>query len=206
MSATLAVIVCAALLQSCNSESMYEEPAYGYYTAEEINVIKAMAEAYGLSIELDENYYGPKKTFPEFEEEMQSYADMLGEYEIVLEEGENNTFIANKKGDDLSRMSTRSTETWNDTFKKGIYTFTLTIEWKESTDNKMPGYASGYIKASCDSGDYFGGLHCTLGSKGSETVLFSGYISLPGYTYSITNGRLNIRTKIGSFLFEPFYV
>lgn len=37
-------------------------------------------------------------------------------------------------------------------------------------------------------------------------VLFSGNIALPGYTYSITHGKLNIKTKKGTFLFEPFFV
>lgn len=38
-------------------------------------------------------------------------------------------------------------------------------------------------------------------------VLFSGNIALSGYTYSITHGKLNIKTKKkGTFLFEPFFV
>ena len=36
----------------------YTTEEYGYYTEEEIDAIKAMAEKYELSIEIDENYYG----------------------------------------------------------------------------------------------------------------------------------------------------
>ena len=68
-------------------------------------------------------------------------------------------------------------------------------------------YAYSIIKASDDfNGDLYGTLHCTLGTKGSEYVLFSGTMPLIGYTYIISDGKLNIRTKKGSYLFQPFYV
>ena len=211
LSAMLTLVIGAALLQSCSSESVYEEPLYGCYTEEEIEVIETMAEAYGLSIEVDRNYYGPKKTFAEFEEEMEYYADLSGEYEFkLLHNSDSNVYVASKVKREFSRIKTRSIEgedSWSDSFFKGIYTFTLVIEWIESTNTKMPGYASGYIKASDNfNGDLFGTLHCTLGTKGSEYVLFSGTMPLIGYTYIISDGKLNIRTKKGSYLFQPFYV
>lgn len=184
MSATLAVIVCAALLQSCNSESVYEEPAYGYYTAEEINVIKAMAEAYGLSIELNENYYGSKKTLQEFEHEMAGLSSMLGEYEMSSTMDVRGDIICtSRKKERNPRALTRYVEdsgSWTgEEFTAGWeYKASVTIKWNMSEDlrlEQLKGSVTSYMKGAYDY-NYTeigkGTLSCSL--LGPKSIEFNG--------------------------------
>ena len=133
--AMLAVVVGAALLQSCSSESAYEEPAYGYYTEEEINVVKAMAEAYGLSFELNEDYYGPKKTLHEFENEMIGLSALTGEYEMIPQRNRNGelTFTSQRKDEVVSRSVTRYIESdgkFSDVEDCDQFEISVTVKWE----------------------------------------------------------------------------
>lgn len=205
-SAALLTVFGAALLQSCSSEyEYYAAEEYGYYTEEEIAAIKALGESYGVTINIDENTYEIKKTLSEFEEEIKYYASLMGEYEILPDENKGeNMFIARKKESDLSRALTRSAEgsgKWDYTFHKGIYNFSLSVSWKEATGNGL-GNAFGVLTAQSAYDYCTGHLNCQLGYKGSSTVLFSGWIMLKYYTYHITQGAIDIKTKYGSFFFE----
>ena len=125
----------AALLQSCSSESMYEEPAYGYYTEEEINVIKAMAEVYGLSIELNEDYYGPKKTLYEFENDMIGLSALTGEHEMIPQKNRNGelAFTSQKKDEVVPRSVTRYIESegeFSDVEDCDDFEISVTIKWE----------------------------------------------------------------------------
>lgn len=206
LSAVLFAVAGAVMLQSCSSEyEFYEETEeYGYYTEEEIAAIKALGEVYGVTINIDENTYEVKKTLPEFEEEIKYHASLIGEYEVFYDPNdEEDKFLVRKKEADLPRMLTRSAENnqWDYTFHKGIYNLSLSISWKESTGSGL-GYATGSIKATSATNDYYGKLNCQLGFYGTKTVTFSGHIMLGYYTYKITQGTINITTKDGSFFFE----
>ncbi len=143
LSATLAVIVCAALLQSCNSESVYEEPAYGYYTVEEINVIKAMAEVYGVDVEIDTEYYGEKLTLEEIEKDLMKFSNLPGEYELVPNKDSTEYYFVKKEV--LSRTMTRSAELeniGNFVIANGELPFGLTVSWRFATKKGEKDYVS----------------------------------------------------------------
>lgn len=107
LSALLTLVVSGICLQSCSSEyDEYTTEEYGYYTEEEIDAIKAMAEKYELSIEIDENYYGVKQTLEEIEKEMQNCAALLGEYEMTpAKHGKG--FTSKKIVSENARLTTR---------------------------------------------------------------------------------------------------
>ena len=215
LSAMLTVVVGAALLQSCSSESVYEEPAYGHYTEEEINVIKAMAEAYGLSIELNEDYYGPKKTLYEFENDMIGLSAMLGEYEIIpTPNARGKVVCTSRKKEQGSRTLTRHVEgsgswTGEEIASVSKYKASVTIEWTVSQEySKASGSVTGYVEDGTNNYEEIGtgGLSCIF--SGSNGIDFNGsfraYVdkdekSAISYYFNVCNGDLNTESKVGSF-------
>lgn len=176
LSATLAVIVCAALLQSCNSESVYEEPAYGYYTVEEINVIKAMAEVYGVDVEIDTEYYGEKLTLEEIEKDLMKFSNLPGEYELVPNKDSTEYYFVKKEV--LNRTMTRSAELeniGNFVIANGELPFGLTVSWRFATKKGEKDYVSVSVASP---------LYIQGGGSGELTRSF---ISL-NHTYSFYRG------------------
>ena len=206
LSALLTVVFGAALLQSCSADDdSYTTEEYGYYTAEEIDAIKALGEKYGISVTIDETTYEIKKTLEEFEEDIKMHASMLGEYELVPAEGGlDGEFIARKKGVDIARSTTRAAESgsWGHSFTHNSYNLSITINWKYPSNIHELGVASGELKATRNALYYYGSLNCSMGSQGTDTVTFSGSIILGIYRYYLTQGRFSISTNSGSFLFD----
>lgn len=129
--AMLAVVVGAALLQSCSSDSAYEEPAYGYYTEEEINVIKAMAEIYEVDVEVDPAYNGKKLTLEEIEKDLIAFSNLPGEYELVPNKDSTEFHFVKKES--LNRSVTRSVELANTgefVLYKSDMPFGITVSWQ----------------------------------------------------------------------------
>ena len=137
LSALMAVVFGAVSLQSCSSDDNYTTTEYGYYTEEEISAIKAMAKKYGLSIELNENYYGPKRSLYEHENEMMGLSSLLGEHELVQQKRENGklAYTSRKRGEGIPRSVTRFIEgegSWSDSKTSTPLDFNVkvTINWK----------------------------------------------------------------------------
>lgn len=84
LSALLTLVVSGICLQSCSSEyDEYTTEEYGCYTEKEISSMKAIAEQYGMSVEIDENYYGKKSSLREFERNLIGIANLPGEYRLI---------------------------------------------------------------------------------------------------------------------------
>lgn len=113
LSALLTLVVSGICLQSCSSEyEEYTTEEYGYYTEEEIAAMKAIAEKYNTTIEVDENYYGKKASLAEFEGALIQLVNLPGNYQLVeLEEGKGYSFV--KKSADISRAKARVAELGN---------------------------------------------------------------------------------------------
>lgn len=88
LSALLALVVSIFCLQGCSSGfDDYVTEEYGYYTEDEITEIETLAKSYGLCLEMDNNYFGRKKSIKEYEEEFIAFSSVLGEYEMIPSEG-----------------------------------------------------------------------------------------------------------------------
>lgn len=135
LSAMLTLVVSGVCLQSCSSEfDSYTTEEYGYYTEEEINAIEALAEKYGVNIDVDKDYYGEKLSLDKFENEFKSLQTIVGEYEMTpIKDGEGKTtFIGRKKGEDLERSLTRASEkgSWSGKNKNySRYDVSVTVSW-----------------------------------------------------------------------------
>lgn len=139
LSALLILVVCGFCLQSCSSEyDEYTTEEYGYYTEEEIANIEAMAQSYGLCLEMDDNFYGRKKSIKEYEEEFVAFSSILGEYELVPQKTENGNigYISRKKHTN-TRSTTRFIESdgeWSGSSENptGNFTVNVKIEWEHN--------------------------------------------------------------------------
>lgn len=183
--AMLAVVVGAALLQSCSSESMYEEPTYGYYTEEEINVIKAMAEVYEVDVEVESDYNGKKLTMEEIEKDLIAFSNLPGEYELLPNKDSTEYYFVKKEL--LNRTVTRSVELDNSgsfVVAGSELPFGLTVSWRFASKNGE----NDYISVSTSAPYYIQG--------GGTSELTRTFLSL-NHTYSfyhtgIRCGRYNI--------------
>ncbi len=220
LSALLTLVVSGICLQSCSSEyDEYTTEEYGYYTEEEIDAIKALGEKYGVDINIDGNTYEVKRTLAEFEEEILEIRSLFGEYEILQdqENGDSSIFIAKKKEPVMSRTTTRASESFlkkeegywsfsgshNSSENNKTYSFSLSINWRESTHPIYPGYSVGSINVSTRTGGtYTGTLRTSLGACGSTVISFSGGVLIGSYTLGISQGMLYINGKRGSFVIE----
>lgn len=134
LSAMLTLVIGAALLQSCSSESVYEEPLYGCYTEEEIEVIETMAELYGVSVEIDDKYNGQKLTLKEIENDLMIFSNLPGEYELAP--NEDSTEFHFSKKELLTRLVTRTAEfpnTGEFVLYEGDMPFALYVSWQFAT-------------------------------------------------------------------------
>lgn len=135
LSAMLTLVVSGICLQSCSSEyDEYTTEEYGYYTEEEIDAIMALAEKYGVNIDVDKDYYGEKLSLDKFENEFKSLQTIVGEYEMVpIKDGRGRiTFISRKKGEDLERSSTRASEKGSWSGRNNNYSehcVSVTVSW-----------------------------------------------------------------------------
>lgn len=110
LSALLTLVVSGICLQSCSSEyEEYTTEEYGYYTEEEIAAMKAIAEKYDTTIEVDENYCGRKASLEEFERTVIQFADLPGEYQLVESEDREGCYLM-KKTSNMNRVKTRAME------------------------------------------------------------------------------------------------
>lgn len=110
LSALLALVVSGFCLQGCSSEyDDYATEEYGYYTEEEIAEMKAIAEKYNTTINVDENYCGRKASLEEFEWAIIQLINLPGEYQLVESE-DSEGFCLAKKSNDINRAKTRVAE------------------------------------------------------------------------------------------------
>ena len=137
LSALLTLVVSGICLQSCSSEyDEYTTEEYGYYTEEEIAEIETLARSFGLCLEMDDNFYGRKKSIKEYEEEFVAFSSVLGEYELIPQKNANGnvTYISRKKGGSR-RSATRFIESdgeWSGSQGNPSNDFTVNvkIEWE----------------------------------------------------------------------------
>lgn len=212
LSAMLVVVVSAVCLQSCNSDSYIAEE-YGYYTQEEIDAIKAMAEKYELSIEIDESYYGIKQTLEEVENEMLNCAALLGEYKMTPSE-DGKSFTSKKVIPEIARLTTRLPEgvapkgSWSKTGGISSYELRISIDWEFDEKPEVPtvpgrawGGASVFEDITCIGG---GSFNCQLSYAG---VYFGGEISFTTskkitYKYLLKHGVYTMATNHGTYTID----
>ena len=132
MSALLTLVVSGICLQSCSSEydEYTTEEEYGYYTEKETNAVKEMASKYGLSVVVNPDYYGVKRSLSDIEEEMKGLSSIVGKYDIVPMNvvGEKVVFTSVKRGQ--QRLVTRAIEgkgEWSGCYGKNIFIYTLLV-------------------------------------------------------------------------------
>ena len=194
-SAGLTIVFGAALLQSCSSDAdTFATEEYGYYTEEEINAIMALAKKYGLNIELNEDYYGPKQNLSDFENEMIGLSSLLGEHELIQRDNGNGrvAYSSRKKGEDIPRSVTRFIEgegSWSDSKSPTPLDFKINVKIKWKGDGTATGVqTSGEVKitkGSCiysqdEERDYSSGSITTY-ELGMDGIGFEGSASYAAY-------------------------
>ena len=223
-SAVLTIVFGAALLQSCSSDAdTFDTEVYGYYTEEEIETILALAEKYGLNIDINEKFCGVKSSIDELEKEMRGFASLLGKYEMVHEKDEEGkVYCMSRKKNEAPRTVTRFVEgkgDWSGSEESACrnYSASVTISWDISQDlqsKKVSGKASVSVKNPLTN-DYesvgSGSLSCRF--DGDSSINFNGNISAERqidnfeeetttfikYSFSITFGTLDTKSKLGEF-------
>ena len=227
LSALLTLVVSGVCLQSCSSEyDEYTTEEYGYYTEEEIAAIEALAEKYGLTIDVNEKFYGSKISIEEIEADMVGFASLLGKYEMIHEKDENGeiTCVSRKKIDvpRIPRTVTRFVEgegEWSGSTESACrnYNVSVKISWDVSQDlqSKMAsGSATAYVK-NLQTGQYesvgTGGVSCSF--SGNSSIHFKGGViaekeiqdyenettTLIKYSFSIMFGTVDTINKTGAF-------
>ena len=195
LSALLTVVFSAALLQSCSADDdSYTTEEYGYYTAEEIDAIKALAKKYGLNIELNEDYYGPKQNLSEYENEMAGLSSLLGEHELIQQRKQNGmlTYTSRKKGESIPRSVTRFIEgegSWSGSKSASPYDFTITVTIKWKGDGTETGVElDGDVEITKGKGIYSADVNKDFssgtiypGELGMDGIEFSGIVSYSAY-------------------------
>lgn len=226
LSALLTLVVSGICLQSCSSEyDEYTTEEYGYYTEEENALVRALAEKYGLYVEINEEYYGHKCSMAKIEEEMQALASLIGKQEIKLAKRESDKFIYTicKESISPARSATRAIEgqgKWSGSEISGDYTISVEIKWSgNGTLEKQTASGTASISRtnnnSSTSDDYSaGGLTCSI--NGNNGIDFSGWVSYSQctetnyveqkkyytkYHFSINAGQVSTTTPAsGSFM------
>ena len=221
LSAMLTLVVSGVCLQSCSSEfDSYTTEEYGYYTEEEINAIEALAEQYDIIIEINEGYWGVKRTLDDIEQEFRSVAALAGEYEFFQEKG---VLKTRKKGTTVVRTMTRSSEGSHSFHNdEGDYRITVDISWQTSDSDYQSGTATGSasIEKRMEPGILgTSTLSCSMSGKSTIIINFSGVIGFRekkteqkeeteeteeetfiNYKCTISQGTLNIQNNTGSFI------
>lgn len=205
LSALLTLVVSGICLQSCSSEyDEYTTEEYGYYTEEEIAAIEALGEKYGVTIEMDVDYYGMKPTLSEIEDEIKETSFLIGEYEMIPKKDSRGTisYTCRKKGDNFYNNKTRSIEkgSWSGSQKLDRFCVNVYISWDKTgfvPKDEISGRAEieGYLDSSSS---------ITCDFSGSRYIDFSGSVTATGYyggtyTMSIINGELNTEVNCGTF-------
>ena len=201
-SAVLTVVFGAALLQSCSAdEDTFATEEYGYYTEAENEMVRALAQKYGLCVEINEGYYGSKRSIIEIEEEMQALSSLLGEHKLILSKEEEGKLVYKTvQGDShIQRTATRAIEgpgSWSGSKKsrKEDYTVSVSISWqgKGSNNQSVSGKASiSYRNAKTE--DYSSGsLSCKF--AGDNGIDFSGNVSYSHYIETDEKGKQKYTT------------
>lgn len=196
LSALLTLVVSGICLQSCSSEydEYTTEEEYGYYTEEETNAVKEMASKYGLSVVVNPDYYGVKRSLSDIEEEMKGLSSIVGKYDIVPMNvvGEKVVFTSVKRGQ--QRLVTRAIEgkgEWSGCYEKDIFVITVSISW-DCHDNLQTQKASGEVSINYENGnlahyeDYsFGSIQCSF--QGNSGITFEGSVSYAQYNPNSSN-------------------
>lgn len=153
LSALLTLVVSGICLQSCSSEyDEYTTEKYGYYTEEEIAEMKAIADKYNATINVDENYCGRKASLEEFEEAIIRIVNLPGDYQLSeSESGEGYSLM--KKTADINRakarvaeLASQGTVTVGTIYPRRPYeTCTIYLSWSLS-----PGSDTGTVSLSID--------------------------------------------------------
>lgn len=220
LSALLTLVVSGICLQSCSSEyDEYTTEEYGYYTEEEIAEIEALAEKYDLNVEIIFNNYGEKKPIADFEAKFQALSQLKGEYKMIPMASDKEEYCISRKVEGpVCRATTTSLEkgSWSGDESVRVekssgfmtyydyYTIKVSISWDLEAD-----IASQRVKGSAD----ISGLEnveqkISASPLGSESISFSGSVSgeerdnnnnVVKYSFSISNGEVNRKTKFGSF-------
>lgn len=221
-SAVLTVVFSAAVLQSCSADDdTFATEEYGYYTEAENEMVRALAEKYGLCVEINEEYYGSKRSIVEIEEEMKALSSLLGEHKLELSKKEDDklVFTEDKGNTHIARISTRAIEepgTWSDFKKEDSFTITVSISW--NGDGTLEGQsASGDVSILYTStdpsestfNDYSSG-YITCKITGNDGIDFSGWVSYSKaekhgqyttYRFSIEAGYVSTTTPAkGNFI------
>ena len=182
-SAVLTVVFGAALLQSCSAdEDTFATEEYGYYTEAENEMVRALAEKYGLCVEINEEYYGSKRSIAEIEEEMKALSSLLGKHELKLVKKENDKLFYTTASDAScpSRVATRTIEgsgISHGTCTIDEFIVSVSVTWRGNgkDDPSISGTASISYK-NPSSYDYSSGsLSCK--PSGDKDIDFTGWVS-----------------------------
>ncbi len=202
LSALLTLVVSGICLQSCSSEyDEYTTEEYGYYTEEEIAAIEAMAEKYGVNIDIDKDYFGMKCTLNDIEREMKDLSGLMGNYEMTVQKNSNDliSYVSRKK--DYNHSLTRSVEkgSWSKTDYIDRFSVDVSIEWDRSGRSREAISGSAEITGFFNSSS---SISCKF--VGSVHIDFSGSVTASngyGATYKIfvDDGDLNTENNIGHF-------
>lgn len=220
-SALLTVVFGAALLQSCTAdEDTFATEEYGYYTEEENGLVRAMAEKYGLCVEINEGYYGAKRSLAEIEEEMKGLSSLLGKHELKLAKKEDGNLIFTTDKDDshFARTTTRIIEGSgfsSGSCEAGDFTISVRVSWEGNGKDEptISGTASISHKNPTSYDYSSGGLSCkTAGDSGID---FTGWVSYAYcknpdymnqklhyalYQFTIDAGQVSTTTASGTFI------
>lgn len=199
LSALLALVVSIFCLQGCSSGfDDYVTEEYGYYTEDEITEIETLAKSYGLCLEMDNNYFGRKKSIKEYEEEFIAFSSVLGEYEMIPQKAANGeiTYISKKKETSTNcRSTTRFIESdgeWSGSKENPTQKFTVNvkIEWKynQYTGVRFTDEVSVTIK---DTNNILSAHPASDYSSGSVTCIEQGYTGI----YFYGNASYSLCTK-----------
>ena len=184
LSALMAVVFGAVSLQSCSSDENYTTTEeYGFYTEEENELVRAMAKKYGLNVELNEGYYGKKRSLAEIEEEMKGLSSLLGKHELELAKKEDGKMVYAIAKDDshIARTTTRTVEgpgSWSDSKQDGNFSISVEIKWDGNgiDQQTVTGKASISYKYP-SSYDYSGGSDLQCSFAGDNGINFNGWVS-----------------------------
>lgn len=226
LSALLTLVVSGICLQSCSSEydEYTTEEEYGYYTEEETNAVKEMASKYGLSVVVNPDYYGVKRSLSDIEEEMKGLSSILGEYEIILDKcTQDKRIYTSCREMGRTRATPRYVEgngDWGgeETTANRTYKASVSISWdmsKEIHTQKASGNVVGYKLVNPYNHTYeeIGDGQLTCSFLGESSIQFSGGFNtereesdeseektyLVTYSFSIHGGNLDTRSNSGSF-------
>ena len=219
LSALLTVVLGTVSLQSCSSDDSYATEEYGYYTEEENNLVRAMAEKYGLSVELNEGYCGAKRSLAEIEEEMKGLSSLLGKHELKLVKKEDGKLVYSTVKDDshIARTATRTIEGSgfsSGSCEAGDLTITVSVSWNgNGIDNPTISGTASISHKNPTSHDYSSGsLSCS--TAGDSGISFTGWVSYTHcekpdyekqklqyalYQFTIDAGQVSTTSASGSF-------